>query len=96
MYFSFSVIFSFLALDNAAILDMDDEFAVDFRMRSKVQNGEVSALEYLTDQEVAYYLTHGSTGIIFFTPLGMEIGLNYGENYVTVTYKDYKEFLLKY
>lgn len=85
-----------VVLDNAAILDMDDEFAVDFRMRSKVQNGEVSALEYLTDQEVAYYLTHGSTGIIFFTPLGMEIGLNYGENYVTVTYKDYKEFLLKY
>ena len=85
-----------VVLDNAAILNMDDEFAVDFRMRSQAQNGDVSALEYLTDQEVAYYLTHGSTGIIFFTPLGMEIGLNYGEDYVTVTYKDYKDFLLKY
>lgn len=83
-------------LDNSGILDVDDEFAIDFRTRSREQNGDVGALEYLTDQEVAYYLTSGSTGIIFFTPLGMEIGLNYGEGYVTVTYKDYREFLMKY
>lgn len=85
-----------VVLDNSSILDMDDEFAVDFRTRSRAQNGDVSALDYLTDQEVAYYLTNGSTGIIFYTPLGMEIGLNYGEDYVTVTYRDYKDFLLKY
>lgn len=85
-----------VVLDNGSILKVDDEFAIDFRMRSKEQNGDISALEYLTDQEVAYYLTNASTGIIFYTPLGMEIGLNYGEDYVTVTYKDYEEFLLKY
>ncbi len=84
-----------VVLDNGSILDVDDEFAIDFRTRSRKQNGDVSALEYLTDQEVVYYLTGGSTGIVFFTPLGMEIGLNYGEDYVTVTYKDYKDFLLK-
>ena len=83
-------------LENSSILDVDDEFAIDFRTRCRVQNGDVGALEYLTDQEVAYYLTDGATGIIFFTPMGMEIGLNYGEDYLTVTYKDYKEYLLKY
>lgn len=83
-------------LENGSILDVDDEFAIDFRTRSRMQNGDIGALEYLTDQEVAYYLTDGSTGIMFFTPMGMEIGLNYGEDYLTVTYKDYKDYLLKY
>ncbi len=83
-------------LENGSILDVDDEFAIDFRTRCRMQNGDVGALEYLTDQEVAYYLTDGTTGIMFFTPLGMEIGLNCGEDYLTVTYKDYKEYLLKY
>ena len=85
-----------MILDNGSILEVDDEFAVDFRTRSREQNGETEVLEYLTDQEVAYYLKDGSTGIIFYTPMGMEIGLNCGEEYLTVTYQDYEDYLLKY
>ena len=85
-----------MVLDNGSILEVDDEFAVDFRTRSREQNGETEVLEYLTDQEVAYYLKDGSTGIIFYTPMGMEIGLNCGEEYLTVTYQDYEDYLLKY
>lgn len=83
-------------LDNNSILNVDDAFAVEFRTRSKEQNGSISALDYMTDQEVAYYLTNAGTSIIFYTPLGMEVGLNYGEDYVTVTYEDYDKFIRKY
>ena len=30
--------------------------------------------------------------IIFYTPLGMEVGFNYYYGWVTVTYKDYQKY----
>lgn len=85
-----------VVLNNSSILEVNKDFAVDFRIRSREQNGSVSALDYMTDQEMIYYLSNNDTSIIFYTPLGMEVGINYGESYVTVTYKDYEEFLQKY
>lgn len=85
-----------VVLDNNSIMDINDEFVVDFRKRCRQQNGTVSDLDSMTDQEIVYYLTSGGTSILFYTPLGMEVGLNMGEYYVTVTYKDYEEFLQKY
>lgn len=85
-----------VVLDNGSILAIDDEFAVDFRMRCKAQNGDISTLNYLTDQELVQYLTNAGTSIVFYTPLGMEVGVNYGENYATATYKDYEQFLQRY
>lgn len=85
-----------MVLDNNSIMEIDDEFAVDFRKRCSQQNGAVSDLDYMTDQEIVYYLTSGGTSILFYTPMGMEVGMNFGEYYVTVTYKDYEKFLQKY
>lgn len=85
-----------VVLDNNSIMNIDDEFAVDFRKRCRQQNGTVNDLDSMTDQEIVYYLTSGGTSILFYTPLGMEVGLNLGEYYVTVTYRDYEEFLQKY
>lgn len=85
-----------VVIDNSSIMDVNSEFAVDFRIRSREQNGSVSALDYMTDQEIVYYLSMAETSIIFYTPIGMEVGMNYGESYVTVTYKDYEQFLQKY
>lgn len=85
-----------VVLDNKSIMKIDDEFAVDFRKRCKQQNGMVEDLEYMSDQEIAYYLSEEGTSIMFYTPMGMEIGLNMGEYYVTVTYKDYEKFLQRY
>lgn len=85
-----------VVLDNNSIMAIDDEFAVDFRKRCRQQNGTVSDLDSMTDQEIVYYLTSGGTSILFYTPLGMEVGLNMGEYYVTVTYKDYEKFLQRY
>lgn len=85
-----------VVIDNNSIMDVNSDFAVDFRIRSREQNGSISALDYMTDQEIAYYLSTAGTAIVFYTPLGMEVGINYGESYVTVTYKDYEQFLQKY
>ena len=85
-----------VVLDNKSIMKIDDEFAVDFRKRCKQQNGMVEDLEYMSDQEIASYLSEEGTSIMFYTPMGMEIGLNMGEYYVTVTYKDYEKFLQRY
>lgn len=85
-----------ILLDNSSIIKIDDAFAIDFRIRSREQNGTIRELEYLSDQEVAQYLSNEGTSILFYTPLGMEVGLNYGESYVTVTYKDFDKYLKKY
>lgn len=85
-----------VVLDNSSILKVDDAFAVDFRIRSREQNGSDAALDYMTDQEIAYYLTSAGSSILFYTPLGMEVGINYGESYVTVTYSDYEQYIQRY
>ncbi len=83
-----------MPLTNSQLLEIDDQFSVDFRNRSERQNGEISYLYSFTDQEITDMLTDDESLIIFYTPLGMEVGFNYyyGEGWVTVTYKDYKEY----
>ena len=77
---------------NAGILDIDDEFAIDFRKRCEEQNGEINGLNYYSDQQIREYLTNENSLIILYTPLGMEVGINYDDGWATVTYKDYEKF----
>jgi len=83
-----------MALTNSQILEINDQFSVDFRNRSEKQNGEISYLYNFTDQEITELLTDDESLIIFYTPLGMEVGFNYyyGNGWVTVTYKDYEKY----
>lgn len=83
-----------MALTNSQLLEINDQFSVDFRNRSQEQNGEISYLYNFTDQEITELLTDEDSLIIFYTPLGMEVGFNYyyGYGWVTVTYRDYKEY----
>lgn len=80
-------------LDNTDILSADDDFSVDFRYRSEKQNGTIDELDRFTDQEITQMLKSSGNLIIFYTPQGLEVGLNYDEGYVTVTYHDYKDYL---
>lgn len=81
-----------MVLNNSQLLDINDSFSVDFRERCEKQNGEVEELYYMSDQEITYYLTDNDYLIAFYTPLGMEIGFNFYEGWVTVTYKDYQKY----
>ncbi|WP_337663765.1 hypothetical protein, partial [Suilimivivens sp.] len=75
-----------LPVGNTGILDIDDEFAIDFRKRCEEQNGEINGLNYYSDQQIREYLTNENSLIIFYTPLGMEVGINYDDGWATVTY----------
>ncbi|MCD7725510.1 MAG: hypothetical protein LUI12_08190 [Clostridiales bacterium] len=81
-----------VVLDNEDMLSVDDAFSVDFRTRSDQQNGEISYLTAMTDQQITKYF-NSSDIIVFYTPQGMEIGFNYEQGWVTVTYDEYEEYL---
>lgn len=85
-------------LDNTSILDFDDGFGGEFRDRSNKQNGiSDGAIEPYTDDEILSMLENENTLILFYTPLGMEVGYNYnGDTYtgwITITMQDYETYL---
>lgn len=47
-----------MALTNSQLLEINDQFSVDFRNRSQEQNGEISYLYNFTDQEITELLTN--------------------------------------
>ncbi len=85
-----------MLMNNTHLLAVDDSFSVDFRKRCELQNGVIENLDYMSDQEITYYLTDSDYLIIFYTPLGMEVGFNYYDGWVTVTYRDYEKYQEKF
>lgn len=87
-------------LDNGSLLSIDREFAKEFRRRNNEQNDKIPYLESLSDEQLADALRNQNAVIAYYTPLGMEIGLNYSEEgnsgWVTVTYKDYEKYLTNF
>ncbi len=81
-----------MILKNTQILEIDDTFSVAFRKKCEKQNGEISSLSYFMDQDITEFLTQEESLIIFYTPLGIEVGFNYEDGWVTVTYTDYEKY----
>lgn len=79
-------------LENENMLSIDDDFSVEFRTKSDIQNGEIVYLTGMTDQQITDYF-NSSNVIVFYTPKGMEIGFNYEAGWVTVTYEEYEKYL---
>ena len=86
-------------MDNGSILNIDEDFAAMFRERCETQNGTDNVgLENLTDQQVAEYLVNERSCIIFYTPMGIELGycyevVNTSRGWMTITLSDYEEYL---
>ena len=98
MYYLYSInidVENGVILQNSSIIDMDDEFAIEFRERNKEQNHASGAIDEMTDQEIVENLNDPAMGIVFYTPLGLEVGINVEDGWYTVTYKDYEKYLKK-
>ncbi len=85
-------------LENTSILDLGDGFGQEFRDRSNAQNGiSESGIEAFSNNEIEAMLNDETSLIIFYTPLGMEIGYNYKSDsvigWITITMQDYEEYL---
>lgn len=84
-----------VVMNNVDILNIDLEFAVDFRRREILENGDEWLTDY-TDQEILELLRNLDHLVIFYTPMGMEVGLNLYEVVLYMTYSDYERFLKLY
>lgn len=87
-------------LSTKELIDLDESFAQEFYDRSVKQNGSyVEALEALSDAEIIDYLMDDETNILFFSPCGLEIGINYMQDasawgWVTVTLREMGDVLI--
>ncbi len=84
-----------VVMDNTQMLNIDDAFISDFREREAKQN-QSDVLEYYSDVELAEMLMDEGDLVIFYTPMGIEVGINHDFGWCTVTYKDYEQFLKQF
>lgn len=88
-------------LKNTEILEIDEAFVEEFNERSRKQNGEDSySIGNLTEEEKLQLFKDESSLILFYTPIGLEVGYNYQNNeysgWVTISLEEYNQYLKKY
>ena len=85
---------------NTDILDVTDDFIEDYKEVCEDQNGRVSAFSYFDDDELEDYFEDEDNLILYYTPIGLEVGFNYETNtsygWVTATLEDYEQYLRSY
>lgn len=81
-----------VVIDNPSVLDIDEDFVRDFRARALKENGEDNLADY-TDAELAVMMRDPDKLVLFYTPKGMEVGVNLGQIVVYAEYADYGRFL---
>lgn len=82
-------------LYNTNIIESSEELAQAFMDMSEYQNGQSVTLSGLSAEDIASYFEDEDTLILFYTPVGLEIGFNHPDGWITATLKDYEEFLSK-
>lgn len=80
-------------LYNTNIIDPSEELAEAFRDMNDYQNGYIEHVDEISDDDIADYFSDEDSLILFYTPVGLEIGFNYADGWVTATLKDYDEYL---
>lgn len=79
---------------NHEILEVSDEFIQEFKKQVELQNNMELRL---TEEEIFDYLTEEDYLILFYTPVGLEVGINYFDEYgnldwLMATFKDYYRY----
>lgn len=80
-------------LYNTNIIDPSEKLAEDFRDMTDYQNGYIEHVDDISDDDIVDYFSDEDSLILFYTPVGLEIGFNYADGWVTATLKDYEEYL---
>lgn len=80
---------------NTDIINPTEDLAKAFLEMSEYQNGYVEFLDGMSPEEVCVYFEDEESLILFYTPVGLEIGFNYFDGWVTATLKEYEEYLTK-
>lgn len=80
---------------NTDMLEIDDAFLIEFRKQVALQNGW--NMEF-TNQELYEYMSNEDTLVLFYTPVGLEVGINFVNDYgevawVSATIKDYYKYV---
>lgn len=70
------------------MLEIDDHTVMQFRTRNDYQNSPNSSIDEMSDTELKEYLSDDEKRVLFYSPVGLEIGFNYPDGWVTVTLKD--------
>lgn len=70
------------------MVEADQELVIRFRSQDKTQNGGIDFVQELSDEELLSYLQDPEKMVAFYTPVGLEVGFNYENGWVTVTLKE--------
>ena len=87
-------------MNNGGIIEYSEELTQAFRDQNDYQNGYVRAVDVMSDEKLQDFLSDEDTNIVFFTPVGLEIGFNYttsdSSGWVTATIRDYDRYRKKF
>ena len=75
-------------IDIEEMVEVNQELAIRFRSQDKTQNGGIDFVQDLSDEELLSYLQDPEKMVAFYTPVGLEVGINYETGWVTVTLKE--------
>ncbi len=70
------------------LLEVDDTLVTRFRAQNSKQNGSISWLDDMSDDELLKMLSDDEKRVVFLTPVGTEVGINTDDGWVTVTFKE--------
>lgn len=82
-------------LYNTNIIEPTEKLAEAFLDMSEYQNGYVEYLDEISEEDVCLYFENEESLILFYTPVGLEIGFNYPDGWITATIKEYEKYLSK-
>lgn len=75
-------------MEHSEMTQVDDDLIRQFRSMDSYQNGTVDFVSDSSDDELKACLEDEKDSVMFYTPVGLEVGFNYDGGWVTVTIKD--------
>jgi hypothetical protein len=83
--------------DNTEVLNLTDDFMNDYKEICEEQNGSVAVFQEFDSDELKELFEDEDALILFYTPCGLEVGINYETDdkygWVTATLKYYEQYL---